>query len=89
MGTDETINYGCVFLNQPCPVRAMFKLRPESLVEFCKTCPLKTKEDGHSKDESVFQIVTIAVQQLSGLFAGINEERKRLLDLIEKLALKV
>jgi len=39
--------YPCVFDNSlECPVRVVYKLRPESLVEFCKICPrIKGKKD--------------------------------------------
>lgn len=94
MGEEEpNVGYNCVFLNQSCPVRAVYKLRPESLVEFCKTCPLikdrtdAAKTNDNRQTEMIFNAVQIAATQLEAMFARQHEERKRLLDLVEKLAL--
>jgi len=46
--------YPCVFnLINHCPIRDHYKLRPESLVLFCSTCPLLYK----SKKEMEYEIV--------------------------------
>jgi len=37
--------YPCVFdLTKDCPVKKAYKLRPESLVLFCKECPIRINE---------------------------------------------
>ena len=38
-GRMEKIEYYCIFdKKQPCPVKEEYKLKPESLNEFCKIC---------------------------------------------------
>lgn len=94
MGKEEIRHYNCVFQEQvqDCPVRATFKLMPENLVKFCKTCPLiGIKADNAKKNgmtmEMIFQVANIAAEKLGTMFQTQNEERKRLLELVEKLAL--
>lgn len=83
-------DYICVFRLGVCPVQDRFKLRPESLVAFCTMCPkpksIETKPVDH-RDELLMQALNMAGQKLFNLFEVWDADRKRLLDLVEKLAL--
>lgn len=37
--------YMCIFEPKECPVKREYKLKPESLVEFCKICASKNRWD--------------------------------------------
>ena len=41
----EKAKYVCVFEDKQCPVKAAWKLSPESLAPFCMVCMEKTKWD--------------------------------------------
>lgn len=42
--SDDRI-YPCVYgLTDNCPVRKLYKLKPESLEKFCANCPILAKE---------------------------------------------
>lgn len=39
MAMEAKVKYGCIFEpDQPCLVRAQWKLMPENLIEWCKLC---------------------------------------------------
>jgi hypothetical protein len=41
----EDKKYPCIFrLDEDCPVRKEFKLKPENLVKWCKICPILHQE---------------------------------------------
>jgi len=50
----QPLFYPCVFnLTNHCPIRDHYKLRPESLVLFCSTCPILHK----NRKEMEYEIV--------------------------------
>ena len=69
----------CVFNNKEiCSVKTEFKLKPESLVEFCKLCdknPRILAEERKTKDIS--EIVKHAIAELKPAICELLKEKKK------------
>jgi len=75
----------CVFDNEKeCPVKKEYKLKPESLVEFCKTCKINEGTKNMDIEKTVVLIAEIGAKFIE----AINTREGRLLDLIEKFVYK-
>jgi len=46
-GKEEKTVYPCIWYEDiaECPIRTMWKLKPESIVAFCAICPKKIRKD--------------------------------------------
>lgn len=87
--SDKMTVFHCVFVKQDCPVKAFYKLRPESLALFCAPCPL-IKEDKAKLDfEKMVPMISSAINMLSQNFDAMNKERAAIMatyaDIIERL----
>lgn len=63
------MEYTCIFdPKQKCPVKTEYKLKPESLVEFCKICR------GRSEEKMVFEFFTRSLAQMGELQHKIGQK---------------
>lgn len=69
----EKVKYSCIFkIGQPCPAKTAFKLKPESLVEFCKICVEKNKWDTLRE-----AIEMVAKMQMKPMKSDVDPEKLR------------
>lgn len=81
------VEYICVFMTNPCLVRAQFKLQPESLLEFCKICPIKpTGKKAPAMENIAAAAVAKAADAIFELIRTEKEEKLVLMDLVKTLS---
>lgn len=80
--------YDCAFNHdRVCPVRTMFKLKPESLVAFCKICPMRgTGETPSTMEATTADMISKATDVIFQLVRTEKEEKLALMDLVKTLS---
>lgn len=90
-GKDKPKKYTCV-LNPSvaCQVKTEYKLQPESLVEFCRICPVREKAD-FKQGELMVAVFNASIQQsqnniqqmMAVMSANMSQSQNQIAQLVE------